>query len=149
VLELIAGEQGLGWTGRLAMIDASLTSDGARGFPLQVAQYLAKRYGHSAATSPSTLRDRVAKQVRVLLDRLAGRDYFGGALPSAVDVYSATFLTPLHPIDESVCPQMSPPLRAAFGAAAEAFGDLVPDALAAHRRRMFERHLTWPIRLAG
>ena len=147
ILELIAGEQGVGWNGRLAMIDASLTSAGARGFPLPIAQSLAKRYGYTAADTASALRERVGKQLRVLHDRLAGRDYFGGAKPNAVDVYSATFLTPLYPIDDSVCPQMPAAIRPAFGAAAEAFGALVPEPLAAHRRRMFERHLSWPIRL--
>jgi glutathione S-transferase len=147
ILELIAGEQGVGWNGRLAMIAASLVSDGARGFALPLAQYLGKRYGHDAATTPSALRERVGAQLHLLHDRLAGRDYFGGAKPNAIDVYSATFLTPLYPIDDTVCPQMPAAVRPAFAAAGDAFRDLVPDALTAHRRRMFERHLTWPIRL--
>jgi glutathione S-transferase len=149
LIEMIAGEQGLGWSGRLAMIDASITSNGARGFPLPVAQYLAKRYGHTADPVRGALRDRVGKQLRVLHDRLAGRGYFGGSNPSALDVYSATFLTPLYPIDDATCPQLAAPLRAAFGAAHEAFGDLIPESLTAHRARMFESHLTWPIRLSA
>jgi glutathione S-transferase len=147
VLEMIAGEQGLGWNARLAMIQASLESDGARGFPLPVAKYLAPRYGVTERIATSALRDRVERQLGALRDRLAGRSYFGGSAPSAIDVYSATFLTPLFPIDDSVCPQMSGRLRAAFAVAHELYRDLVPEALITHRAMMFERHLAMPIRL--
>ncbi|HEY9182976.1 MAG TPA: hypothetical protein VIQ99_07235, partial [Gammaproteobacteria bacterium] len=59
----------------------------------------------------------------------------------------ATFLTPLSVIDEASCPQMSGSLRRAFASARELLADLVPDELWAHRTMMFDRHLTWPIRL--
>jgi glutathione S-transferase len=146
LLYLIAGEDGLGWNGRLAMIDASVTSDGARGFPAQVAAYLAKRYGYSTAVAEH-LRARVMAQLATLAARLGARPYFGGDHPNAVDVYLATFLTPLVPIDEADCPRMSAPLRAAFATAAEAFGALVAPELLAVRARMFEHHLPFPIEL--
>jgi hypothetical protein len=103
-LDLIAGEDGLGWNGRLAMIDASVTSNGERGFPKGLGEYLAKRYGHTHAMMPA-VRERVATQLAILRERLAAQS----------------------------CPQLSPGLRAAFGVAAEAFGDLLPDELVAHR----------------
>lgn len=146
LIELIAGEQGLGWTARLAMIQASLESNGERGFPLSVAGYLAKRYGHTADAA-TDVRDRVASQLAVLRAELGDRTYFGGERPSALDVYAATFLTPLSDIDDAMCPQMIAPLRRAFGSAREALGDLVPVELWAHRTRMFERHLALPLRL--
>ncbi len=146
LLELIAGEQGLGWTARLAMIQASLESKGERGFPLSVAGYLAKRYGHTADASID-VRERVTSQLAVLRAELGERTYFGGERPSALDVYAASFLTPLLDIDDAVCPQMIAPLRRAFGSAREALGDLVPAELWAHRTRMFERHLEYPLRL--
>ncbi|HUJ60416.1 MAG TPA: hypothetical protein VLX92_18070 [Kofleriaceae bacterium] len=147
LLELLAGEQGIGWTGRLAMIRMSLESNGTRGFALPVASYLAKRYGHNERDDAEALRGRIGQQLHVLHDRLAGRSYYGGATPCAVDVYAATFLTPFYPIDDGVCPQLSGSLRVAFAAVHELFGDLVPDPLTAHRAMMFDRHLTWPIRL--
>lgn len=147
ILEMIAGEEGIGWNARLSMIHASFESDGARGFPLPIAGYLARRYGHTPAITPALLRDRVGAQLAILRDRLRG-DYFGGTQPNAVDVYSATFLTPFSVIDDTVCPQMTPNLRATFGAAHELYKDLVPGELVAHRARMFERHLTSPIRLS-
>lgn len=148
LVELIAGEQGLGWTARLAMIHASLESKGERGFPLPIAMFLAKRYGHTSTVSSAAVRDRVAAILAVLGTELADRTYFGGDRPLALDVYTATFLTPLTVIDESVCPQMVDAARRGFAAAKDLLADLVPEALWAHRKRMFERHLEWPIRLA-
>jgi glutathione S-transferase len=143
LLELVAGEDGLGWNGRLAMIRASFESQGDRGFPLPVAQYLAKRYGY---VEGKDLRARVGEILAVLRERLGDREYFGDRV-TALDIYTATFLTPLSVIDDAACPQMAAPLRRAFASARELCGDLVPDALWAHRTRMFERHLAWPIRL--
>jgi glutathione S-transferase len=151
LLHEIAGEDGIGWNARLAMIDAALTSDGQRGFPAPVAHYLAKRYGHSAEAAARG-RVRIERQLHALHDRLrarhaAGHAYLGGPRVSALDVYLATFLTPLAKITEADCPQLEPALRQAFGTAHEAFGALVPDELWAHRTMMFERHLAWPIAL--
>ena len=145
LIELVAGEDGLGWNARLAMLHTSIESSGARGFPIAVANYLGGRYGRDA-TIPS-LRERVAAQLGVLTQRLTG-GYFAGDRPGALDVYVATFLTAYSSIDEAACPQMIAPLRRAFGAAHEALGDLVPAELWAHRRRMFDQHLPWPIRLS-
>jgi len=148
LVDLIAGENGLGWTSRLAMIRASITSEGKRGFMLPVGAYLAKRYGYTPDVDDSALRTRVSAQLAVLRARLGGADYFGGSTPSAIDAYMAAFLTPLSQIDETHCPQLMPALRQAFGTAAELLADLVPETLWALRTRMFERHLSWPIRLA-
>lgn len=151
LLNEIAGEDGIGWNARLAMIDTSLTTSGTRGFPLPVAQYLARRYGHSPSTA-ALARTRIASQLHALRDRLLaqlslGHTYFGGARPSAIDVYSATFLTALSSISADDCPQLTPGLRQAFGTAHEAFGSLVPDELWSHRTHMFQHHLAWPITL--
>jgi glutathione S-transferase len=143
-LDLVAGEGGLGWTARLAMIDTSLTT--GRGFPVPVAERLAKRYGYRPEHAGG-LRDRAGSRLAALAGRLRG-DYFGGATPNALDIYVATFLTPLTVLDDATCPQMIEPLRVAFGTARERLADLVPAALWTHRARMFERHLTLPIRLA-
>jgi len=146
LLELIAGEEGLGWNGRLAMIHASVTSNGARGFAPQVAAFLGKRYGYSTAIAEG-LRARVMAQLATLAARLGSRSYFGGEHPNAVDIYLATFLTPLVALTEADCPKLLPPLRAAFATAAEAFGALVAPELLAVRARMFEHHLPFPIEL--
>lgn len=142
-LELIAGEEGIGWSGRLAMIDASLSSQGSVGFPLPVAQFLARRYGYSPEAMAAA-RARVPAQLDLLAGELRG-EYFGGPRPDAIDVYCAAFLTPLCGSLETECPSMSPTLRAAFDSAGAAFGPSVPAALIDHRERMFGRHLARPI----
>lgn len=151
VLHEIAGEDGIGWNARLAMIDATIKSDGKRGFPLPVGQYLASRYGYSPATAAG-MPARLAGQLQQLRDRLVaqqarGHAYLGGARVSALDVYVATFLTPLSVIAPEDCPQLEPVLRLAFGSAHDELGALVPAELADHRRMMLERHLGWPIAL--
>jgi glutathione S-transferase len=147
LLELVAGEQGIGWLARLTMIQAAFDSGGERGFTLPVAGYLAKRYGHTTAVSLADVRARIAEQLGVLRAELGDRTYFGGERPSALDVYAATFLTPLSQIDDTVCPQISDLGRRAFASSRDAVAGLVAPELWAHRTRMFERHLAWPIRL--
>ena len=152
MLHEIAGEDGLGWNARLAMIDAGRTSDGARGFPAPVSKFLGQRYGYASAEVAAS-RARMAAQLAYLDAQLAdqrraGHAYFGGAEPSAVDVYLATFLTPVAgPISEADCPALAPALRQAFATAHEALGALVPPALLAHRAHMFATHLPLPIEL--
>lgn len=146
VLNEIAGEDGIGWNGRHAMLEASFTSDGKRGFPAGVAQYLAVRYGYVPGQL-ERVRARTSAQLTMLTDRLHGRAYFGGDRPNAIDVYAATFLTPVCEIPEAACPGLSPVMRHAFASAHEELGSLVSDELRAHRARMFERHLAWPISL--
>jgi glutathione S-transferase len=142
-LDAIAGEGGIGWNARLAMIDAGLQGTGS-GFPPQIAKYLGKRYGHSPEAIAAA-RTRIEAQLGFVASKLRG-DYFGGAAPNAVDVYSATFLTPVAaPITEAECAGMVPPLRAAFASAHAAFGSMIPPVLLAHRERMFTSHLARPI----
>jgi glutathione S-transferase len=150
LLNEIAGEDGLGWNARLAMIDTSITSEGKRGFPLPIGKYLARRYGYTPDALPRA-RVRLEHQLHALRDRLRvqqalGHDYLGGARVSALDVYLATFLTVLSELTPEDC-AFEPVLRQAFHCAHEAFGALVPGELWAHRTRMFQRHLAWPIAL--
>src|SRR5580700_12284400 len=135
LVDVLAGEDGVGWTSRLAMIDVSLATGGERGFPLPVAKYLAARYGHIAGAM-ARANDRIGQQLAMLRERLAASpgDYVCGTRVSAVDIYLATFLTPLQPIAEQDCPALAPPLRRAFAAAHDTFGELVPHTLATHRK---------------
>lgn len=151
LLHELAGEDGLGWNSRLVMIDVTLSTGGERGFPLAVGQRLASRYGYSQQRMPF-VRARVAQQLELLHAHLRaqqrlGHEYLGGAGASALDVYLATFLTPLSEIPVDDCPGLVPALRQAFGCAHEVLGALVPEELKTHRHMMFERHLTWPIAL--
>lgn len=142
----LAGEYGVGWNARLVMIDLGLATAGRRGFAPPIAAYLAPKYGHQPGLVAGA-RDQVGTALARLAARLAGRPYFGGDRPDALDVYAATFLTPVSPITEAECPKFAPALRAAFGSAHEELGALVPAALSEHRRRMYDHHLGWPIEL--
>jgi len=151
LLDEIAGEDGIGWNARLAMIDATIKSGGARGFPLPVGHYLAARYGYTPDAG-DRIRPRIERQLHLVRDRLVaqqalGHGYLGGAQPSALDIYVAAFLTPLSVISPDDCPKLEPVLRNAFGTAHEELGALVPEELTAHRRMVIQRHLAWPIEL--
>ena len=142
----IAGEDGLGWSARLLMIHASFASDGKRGFPLPVAQYLAAKYGY-ATDRIEAAKARSLEVLAALAGRLGDAPYFHGDKPGALDAYSATFLTPATHIAPEDCPNLSPAMRAAFGTAADELSPHVAAALIAHRNRMFEHHLGWPIEI--
>lgn len=147
LLNEIAGEDGIGWNARLLMIHGSLASGGKRGFPLPVAQYLSARYGY-APERVGRARDRILEVLTALAAPLRrGQEHLEGDRPSALDIYTATFLLPFRPILEADCPRMPPAVRAAFSFVAEELGHAVPPELAAHRTRMYERWLGFPIDL--
>jgi len=147
----LAGEGGFGWSARLVMIDGSLSTGGARSFPLPVAQYLARKYGYAPERVPRA-RARI-REVLALLDaelarsRAAGHAYLLGAELTALDIYLAAFLNPASGLSAADCPAMRPEPAAAFAYLAETIGDEIPTALAAHRAFVYARHLPWPIAL--
>ena len=145
----LAGENGLGWSERLIMIHGSLTSGGAQSFPLSVAQYLATQYGYAPERfAPARAR---AVEVLALFDRLltdshaAGHAYLLGDRLTALDLYLATFLTPIVGVSAEECPAMAPPVRPAYQYLGEQIGADLPRALVEHRRRIYREHLPWPI----
>ena len=147
----LAGEDGLGWNARLIMIHGSLASDGARSFPLAVARYLAAQYGYAPERfEPARRRvaDTLALFDRLLADSRAARHgYLLGERLTALDIYLATFLTPLVGVTVEECPAMAPQVRPAFeylGGIVGAGADL-PSALVEHRLKIYREHLRWPI----
>lgn len=139
----VLGEGGLAWCGRLCTIAAGLESEGARGFPSFVAQYLAPRYGFVADRIPQA-RARIREALGLMDEALGSKEYFFGQL-SALDIYSAAVFNTFDPLPEEQCPMM-PPIRAAFESMKGESGEL-PPRLLAHRQRMYERHLALPIEL--
>src|SRR5262245_53389471 len=67
----LAGEGGLAWSSRLVMIHGGLTSNGERGFPLRVAQFLAPRYGYTPERVPAAL-DRIREVAALFVAQLDG-----------------------------------------------------------------------------
>jgi glutathione S-transferase len=150
LLHEIAGEAGLGWSGRLIMIHGSLSTNGTRSFPLRLAEYLAAKYGYTperAAGAPDRIREVLELLERQLArSQAAGNAYLMGDVPGALDVFLATFLTP--PLfTEADCPAMLPHVRPAYAYLAEQLRGDVPAALVAHRALMYRTQLPWPIAL--
>ena len=147
----IAGEGGLGYSSRLLMIHGSFASDGAEGFPMPAAEYLAPKYGYDERLF-SAAKQRVIDVLDLLhkmVERACGdgRSYLIGDRLTALDIYLATFLTPIVGVSEQECPGMMPQVRPAFAYLKKEVGHAVTEVLAAHRAQMFERHLIWPIQL--
>ena len=145
----ILGEDGLGWSVRLLLTHASLTTDGREGWPKPVAEYLAPRYGY-APERVTTARARAISVLRLLDRTLAEsrvRDhrYLLGPTPTAVDVHAAVALAVIDPLPEAQCP-MPAPVRHAFDTLDREVKDAVSPALREHRALMFERHLALPVR---
>jgi glutathione S-transferase len=147
----LAGAGGLGWCQRLVMIHGGLVTDGARGFPVRVSQYLAPKYGY-APERVAAARDHVVEVLRLFdgqlaASRAAGHRYLLGDELTALDIYLATFLTPLAGQAQVECPQLRPDLLPAFAYLHEELGGQVPPALLAHRSFVYREHLVWPIPL--
>ena len=145
----ILGEGGLGWSVRLLLTHLGLTTDGQRGWPRAVADYLAPRYGY-APERVDAARVR-ALAVLALLDRTLaesrarGHEYLLGAAPTALDVHCAVALGVIVPLPEVDCPMPSP-VRRAFETLDEEVREGVTEALVAHRALMYARHLVLPVR---
>ena len=138
----VMGEGGLQWSSRLLSVHAGITSNGERGFHPRAAAYLGARYGYREEKIDET-KKRFEEGAALLVKTLGARDYYIGEAPTALDVYSAAALNTLVPLPNEVCP-IAPPIRAAFESMSVEYKDMLAP-LAAHRDRMYERHLGLPI----
>ena len=144
----ICGEGGLGWSRRLQMIHGGLNGSG--GFAEPVAQYLARKYGHSPQAG-----EAAGARAATLLEMLAGRlkrqrgdgnpYYFADGL-TAVDVYSATFMALYGALPEEQC-AMDKSTRRAFEARDDAATAALDPILFEHRDMIYEKHLELPLSL--
>jgi glutathione S-transferase len=144
----ICGEQGLGWSRRLQLVEAGLQGKG--GFAPKVAAYIGKKYGYSPQAGQAST-ERVVDLLTMLAARLkaqhaAGSDYYVGNSLTAADIYSATVLALLRPLSQDVCP-MDPVTRAAFEFRDPATDAALDDVLLRHRDMMYRRHLELPLAL--
>jgi glutathione S-transferase len=140
----ILGEDGLLWNARLLGVDVSIETNGAKSFPLQVAQRLAPLYGWSKGCA--TRAGERTRESLAFVDRELAKSsgpYFFGDRMTALDIYSATAFGALAPLPDAHCPMM-PVLRATFENIGASVGPL-PPALLAHRARMYEEHLEVPL----
>jgi glutathione S-transferase len=144
----ICGEAGLGWSRRLQQIHAGMQNVG--GFPPRVAGYLGKKYGYSPALGAAAgarvgeLLSMLAARVRA--QRAAGSRYYVGHAPTALDVYSATFMALFDPLPAEQC-EMDPASRAAFALSDAPLRAALDPVLLEHRDMMYARHLELPLSL--
>lgn len=144
----ICGEQGLGWSRRLQLVDAGLREAG--GFQPKVAAYIGKRYGHSPQIGPAATA-RTVRLLEMLASRLhaqhgAGSCYYVGNELTAVDIYSAAFMGLFRPLAQDVC-AMDAATRAAFELREPAVDAALDAVLLRHRDMMYRDHLALPLSL--
>jgi len=144
----ICGEEGLGWSRRLQLVEAGLKEEG--GFSRPVAAYLAKKYGYRQGIGAAA-GDRVADLLNMLAARLkaqqqAGSRYYIGDTLSAVDVYSATFVGMFAPLPPEAC-DIDAATRAIFETPDIRIDSALDPILLAHRDMMYVEHLELPLQL--
>lgn len=139
----ICGEGGLGWSRRLRLIHAGA-------FGPRVSKYLGRKYGYTAAAGAAAAA-RLAGLLGMLTARLKaqrsdGSPYYLGGAPTAVDVYSATFMAMFRPLPPEQC-AMDDATRAAFAMPDPETDAALDPILLAHRDMMYARHLELPLSL--
>jgi glutathione S-transferase len=145
----LLGEGGLGWSVRLLLVHASVTTDGREGWPSPVASYLAPKYGYAPERAAGA-RDRAIAVLGLLgrsleASQRAGLAYFFGDQPTALDIYAATATNIVATLPPEACP-MPERVRHAFETLDKTVRDAVPTGLLLHRDRMYEHHLPLPMR---
>lgn len=144
----LCGEDGLGWSRRLQLVDAGLNGKG--GFVEPVARYLAKKYGYRPGVADEAKR-RVVAILSMLVARLkeqqaAGSRYIVGEQLTAADIYCATFAGMFQPLPEEVC-AMDRHMRRAFATLDDETEAALDPVLFEHRDMMYRDHLELPLSL--
>jgi len=140
------GEQGLGWSLRVLMIQVGRQANP----PTPISGYLAGKYGYSpeaAAAAPA----RSIALLRMLSSQLArekarGNGYLLGASLTALDLYWAAFSNLIAPLPNEQCP-MAPAARAMLTSPPPAVAAALDPALLAHRDFVFAKHVGLPLDL--
>ncbi|MGE0679930.1 MAG: hypothetical protein AB7P69_03330 [Candidatus Binatia bacterium] len=146
----LCGENGLGWSRRIMLLDTTLTNprsdEGARTF----ATYMGEKYGYDHAAAERAPA-RVAEILRLLATRLeqqhaTGKKFFIGDRLSALDIYWSTFAVLIQPLPPELCP-IPEPLRASFTNTNPVIAAAVTPALMAHRDFIYREYLELPMNL--
>lgn len=146
----LCGEEGLGWSRRLRLLDdmrAAALAPGAPKATREIFRGLADRYGYSPEAAARS-RQRTLEIVILLRDELrrqraAGRRTLIGAGLTALDVYWATFAVLLEPLPEEHC-RMDPGLRASYTERDPEVRAAATELLA-HRDHVYREHLGLPL----
>jgi hypothetical protein len=139
----LCGEQGLGWSRRLMMLEQTLREPAPAEAQKRAARTLAAKYGYdeaAAAAAPARVAEILALFAAQLADQhRRGREFLVGDRLSAVDIHWATFTAMVAPLPAALCP-LPQRLRAIYTL------DPPPDAaLLAHRDRLYATVLPTPL----
>lgn len=144
----IAGENGFGWSKRLQLIHAALTtlSPAAEGYAFW--KTLGDKYLYTHARGEAA-KAKVIEVLNLLAAQLVaqhqrGRRYLIGTQFSALDIYFSTFYTLIEPLPPALCP-MASDYRPAYTNQDADIAKAVTPALAAHRDFIYAEHLVTPI----
>lgn len=141
----ICGEMGLGWSQRLVMMGVSFETQPGKGFPRQVAEYLAPRYGWYDGADEIG-KARVIELLGMFSRRLDGHEYLLDDRLSAADIYLATFLNLIRPLPPEQLPMVDM-IRTAYTCADPEIMAACDERIRAHQERIYERHLELPVQL--
>jgi glutathione S-transferase len=147
ICDAICGKNGLGWSRRLMMVEALLSSSAPAG-SRRTGEMLAERYGYTkeAVVGAPGRAAEVLKNLSMLLrdQERAGRDYLVGDRLTAADLYWAAFAVLLRPMPAALCP-MPEFLRGWYENVGPVVADAMDPALFAHRDRIYLGHLPLPM----
>jgi hypothetical protein len=144
----ICGENGLGWSRRLMMIDSTVSNPNTDPRTREFWRGLGGKYLYSeeaAAAAPA----RVASILKFLAGRLerqqaTGSRFFIGARLSALDIYWAAFATLVRPLAPEQCP-MASSFRKMYTETNPVVVEALAPSLLEHRDFIYREYLELPV----
>jgi glutathione S-transferase len=146
----LCGENGFGWSRRLMMLHATISSPNAPDAAKSGAGFLGRKYGYTPAAAQDAPQ-RVAEILRALnaqLDSQRGRGsrFLVGDRLSALDIYWAAFAALIQPLPDELC-KMSPGFRRTYTCTDTTVMAAASPQLLAHRDFVYHEFLELPVDL--
>lgn len=147
---LLAGENGFGWTRRLIIVQGMLNNSGADEAARRGSLAFGAKYGYSpaaVAAAPAKCAEMLAIIARRLEHQQAlGSRFFIGDRISALDIYWAAFAAVIKPLPHELCP-MRQGMRKAYDCADPLILAATTPQLLAHRDFIYREFLELPVDL--
>jgi glutathione S-transferase len=148
--ELLAGENGFGWTRRLMLVDAMVNDAGANESGRKWSLTFGNKYGYSpeaTAAAPAKCAEMIETFARRLEHQMAlGSRYLVGDHLSAADIYWAAFAATIKPLPHELCP-MLPQTRRLYDCTDPLVRAATTPQLLAHRDFIYREYLELPVDL--
>lgn len=147
---LLAGENGFGWTRRLIIVQGMLNDSSADEAARKGSLAFGAKYGYSreaAAAAPAKCAEMLAVIARRLEHQQAlGHRFFIGDRISALDIYWAAFAAVIKPLPHELCP-MRQGMRKAYDCTDPLILAATTPQLLAHRDFIYREYLELPVDL--